>query len=176
MIYMVEIGLPAEFVAPFEEYFLYQVRRLLQVPGFTTAQRFIDCNEAPRQFLQIYSIASPEVMESDHYRTVGGPTQPGTRPFITELARRNLYDGVEFAPSVADNEYLLVLDDPDASQHLFPDIRFDRLFVKGLDKSVPHRSIAVVTDRNIAKPHGTKDIRLFRPVTQVLKSRASANE
>lgn len=118
---------------------------LLSVPGFRTSQRFKAVTPGSSPYLAIHSINSPDVFTSKAYKSVSGGDFQEWQQYITDW-RRNLFDGLDTAPAVALDEYLVVTDKSSAEVGA-SGINFIWLASAGLDRSVKQRGIARVASR-----------------------------
>jgi hypothetical protein len=109
MIYTVECS----FADPASEaewnafYSLDKLPALISVTGFHTSQRFIALSAGCPVYLAIHSIDSLEILQGEEYRQKGGGNFARWQQHITDW-HRNLYAGLECAPDIGDNAYLLV--------------------------------------------------------------------
>ena len=115
---------------------------LLSVPGFRTSQRFKAVTPGSSPYLAVHSIDSPDVFTSAAYRSVSGGGFQEWQQYITDW-RRNLFDGLDLAPAVALDEYLVVTDKSSAEVGAIG-ISFIWLASAGLDRSVRQRGIASI--------------------------------
>jgi hypothetical protein len=87
------------------------LQKLVAVPGIDSAQRFRALGFSPPRYLAMYSVASPDVYESDAYRNMGGGGSQSARfHHAYRLWTRNLFDGASHAPIVRDGQRVLVFD------------------------------------------------------------------
>ncbi|MCE0495555.1 hypothetical protein [Vibrio salinus] len=109
MIYTVECDYSsAETEAAWNDFYtLNKLPALIHVNGFLTSQRFITENEAHPAYLAVHSIRNADILISDDYRRKGGGNFAKWQDCITNW-RRNTYCGIQFAPPVNNNEYLLL--------------------------------------------------------------------
>ena len=112
------------------------------VPGIASAQRFKSDTEGASPSLAMYSVASPDVFKDPYYLSVRGMGE--WLPLIDRrYYKRNLFDGVQFAPEVVPGEFLLVAD-RDRPEVGRAGIEWRWLECVGIDRSTPYRGIAVV--------------------------------
>ncbi|KAA8996686.1 sugar ABC transporter [Affinibrenneria salicis] len=108
MIYTVECS----FVDPAEEaewnafYSLEKLPALISVSGFQTSQRFKALSADCPRYLAIHSIDNLNILQGDEYRQKGGGNFARWQRHITDW-RRNLYGGINRAPAISKDEYLV---------------------------------------------------------------------
>ena len=147
-----------------DEWYLGHLAAMAAVPGVSSAQRFRALGDGVPPSLAMYTVASPAVFESDIYlRTRGmGPWQPLIDP---RHYRRNLFDGLDVAPTVAPDDILAVVDRaaPVPGDHGLTWLR-----TVGLDRSTPVRGIGVLDDDAARRLAAALDgpVALYRPVTR----------
>src|SRR5260370_19890173 len=110
MIFTSESGLAdLSRIAEWDEWYRGHLAAMVAVPGVTSAQRFRALDAGLPPSLAMYTVASPAVFESEIYlRTRGmGPFLPLVD---RSLHRRNLFDGIDVAPVVAADGFLLIAD------------------------------------------------------------------
>ncbi len=110
----------------------------------------------------------PEYFTSDTYKNAGGGNFADWGPLITNWSR-NLFDGLDEAPEVPADDLLAVADVAPGTA-LLDGIDFTWLSGVGLDNSVPDRAIAIVPAEAAANVGDS--VRLYRPVTRLLRGRA----
>ena len=129
------------------QWYFEHLRIMATVPGVFSAQRFITTHPGHPPSLAMYGVASAEVFKGEYYQSVRGMGE--WLPLIVrQWYRRNLFDGLDTAPTVSEDQVLLVADRdaPDAALAVLP---FTWLKVAGIDHSTPYRGIAVI-DKNAA--------------------------
>jgi hypothetical protein len=107
----------------------------------------------------MYGVASAEVFQGEYYQSVRGMGE--WLPLIDrQWYRRNLFDGLDRAPMVNDDQVLLVADRdaPDAA------LTFTWLKVAGIDCSTPYRGVAVVSQN--ALPALPADVAIYIPASK----------
>jgi hypothetical protein len=136
---------------------------MLTVKGVDSTQRFKTTSAGYPPSLAMYTVESPRVFQDPYYLSVRGMGE--WMPLIdTNYYRRNLFDGLDRAPEVAENERLLVADRSRPEPHLLA-LPWAWLECVGIDRSTPYRGIAVVP-RSIAEPRASApDIAVYAPVT-----------
>ncbi len=75
--------------------------------GFYTSQRFKALSAACPAYLAIHSIDNLTILQGDEYRHKGGGNFARWQEYITDW-RRNLYDGLNRAPAINEDEHLVV--------------------------------------------------------------------
>jgi hypothetical protein len=107
----------------------------------------------------MYGVASAEVFKGAYYLSVRGMGE--WLPLIDQRwYRRNLFEGLEAAPMVNEDQLLLVAD-RDA-----PDATLDLTWLKaaGIDRSTPYRGVAVIgKDAVMALP---TDVAIYAPASK----------
>ena len=147
--------------AQLDQWYLEHLRIMASVPGISSAQRFKTDTPGFPPSLAIYSVASPAVFDDQYYLSVRGMGE--WLPLIDRrYYRRNLFEGLEHAPLVADDACLLVADRAQP-QGTIAGIEFIWLKSVGLDRSTPYRGIAVVAAAQLPSLDAT--VAVYRPVT-----------
>ena len=88
---------------------------------------------------------------------------------------RNLYAGLDATPEVADGSYLLFIDEQrDVAEReiaMPPEVRIHWLDLAGLDRTIPHRGIAVLADAAamVATAKVDQRVKVFRPITKKIR-------
>ena len=129
------------------QWYFEHLRIMATVPGVFSAQRFITAHPGHPPSLAIYGVASGDVFKGEYYLSVRGMGE--WLPMIDKKwYRRNLFEGLNVAPTVSEEQVLLVADRdaPDAALGLVP---FTWLKVAGIDRSTPYRGLAVVSKYTI---------------------------
>jgi hypothetical protein len=112
MIYIVEhvFGDPA-LEAAWNDWYDNNIRVLLGVPGFHTAQRFKSDGAPAARYMAVYNVATAAVFASAEYKNAGGggTASQRFRPAYKEWVR-NLFDAAAPAPAVRDGEQLYLRD------------------------------------------------------------------
>jgi hypothetical protein len=124
-----------------DHWYLEHLRIMVTVPGIASAQRFKTDDPAFAPSLAIYSVASPEVFSDPYYLSVRGMGK-WLALIDRQYYKRNLFEGLEEAPVVADGAYLLVAD-RERAEGSISDIEFTWLKSVALDRSTPYRGLAV---------------------------------
>lgn len=162
MIFMSQSGLSDPGREPeWDAWYVEHLRVMVTVPGIGSAQRFKTESPGSSPSLAMYSIASADVFADPYYQRVRG--MGAWLPLIdTRHYRRNLFSGLETAPDVPDDRALVVVDRQHPAE--LPGIALTWLETVGLDRSTPHRGIAVVTGAD-AEAIGGPGVGVYRPVT-----------
>lgn len=109
MIYTVECG----FADPVREgewndfYSRRKLPALISVTGFHTSQRFKAIGAGCPTYLAVHTIESLDVLHGEEYAEKGGGSFTRWQPDIVDW-HRNLYDGLDRAPDVSADEYLVL--------------------------------------------------------------------
>ncbi len=165
MIFTSQSGITDESkLAEWGAWYLGHLEAMAAVPGVGSAQRFWAIEPGPPPNLAMYSITSPAVFESEIYLRTRGMGE--WVPLIDRrYYRRNLFDGLDVAPTVAPDQ-ILVVAERDAPTPADPRITWLRTV--GLDRSTPFRGIAVLAEadaRALAATVGAP-IGLYRPISR----------
>ena len=172
MIYCVELAFsdPAR-EAEWSAWYSGHLGILLSVPGFSTAQRFESIVPCRAPYLAAYSVTSGEVFESASYRECGGRGSPGAWAPLMINWDRNLFDGLTHMPQVKPDQYLAVVDSAPDELANFP-LRLHPLQSVGLDRTVQHRSIVVLSEAEHATlaSRANEHIRFYKPLTPQLRA------
>lgn len=137
---------------------------LISVPGFLTSQRFKALTSGSPVYLAIHTITGEDVLSSTHYRQKGGGNFARWQPFITDWYR-NIYEGIEVAPSVGEGDYLLLCDSgPQSLVEL--GLTPSALQATALDKDPESRWMAVVSGSEITAfmDRLPSDVNLYQPL------------
>lgn len=174
MIFTSESGLtdPSR-LGEWDAWYLGHLAAMVAVPGIASAQRFRALEAGPPPSLAMYTVASPAVFESEIYLRARG-----MGPFVSVVDerqhRRNLFDGLDAAPMVEPGAILLVADravpGPQSAGLAW-------LRAVAIDRSVPYRGIAVLSDRDAARTAAARvggAVALYAPVTERFVPRPAA--
>jgi hypothetical protein len=145
--------------ADWAQWYFEHLRIMATVPGVFSAQRFITTHPAHSPSLAMYGVASADVFKGEYYLSVRGMGE--WLPLIDKRwYKRNLFEGLDAAPMVNDDQVLLVADRvaPDAT------LQFTWLTVAGIDRSTPYRGISVVDKK--AVPALPDDVAIYAPASQ----------
>jgi hypothetical protein len=164
MIFMSQTGITdATRETELDAWYVEHLRIMLTVKGVDSAQRFKTDSPGQPPSLAMYTVAGAHVFQDTYYLSVRGMGE--WMPLIdTNHYRRNLFDGLDGAPEVAEGERLLVADRAQPERDLL-DLPWAWLECVGIDRSTPFRGIAVVS-RDIAEARlAAPGIALYAPVT-----------
>src|SRR3954471_16199496 len=131
MIFMSQSGLtdPAR-ESEWDAWYIGHLKLMASVPGIGSAQRFETKTPGYSPSLAMYSVASPAVFEDPYYLSVRGMGE--WLPLIDRrYYTRNLFQGLEHAPRVGEDERLLVAD-RDAPESGLGDVQWTWLECVGL--------------------------------------------
>ena len=176
MIYITEMGFadPSR-LADWHAHYLRNIANLQTVPGFLASQRFESLADTPSPFSAIHEIASADVFESAIYQQRGGRASNGDWQKDMINWHRNLYSGLDATPEVADGAYLLFIDEQrevaEREIALPGGVRIHWLRLVGLDRTIPHRGIAVLDDvrEMLAIAKVDQRVKVFRPITRKIR-------
>ena len=112
MIYITEMAFadPSR-LAEWHAHYLRNIANLQTVPGFLASQRFELLADTPSPYAAMHEIASADVFESAIYQQRGGRASNGEWQKDMINWHRNLYSGLDATPEVADDAYLLFIDE-----------------------------------------------------------------
>ena len=148
-----------------DAWYLEHLRSMSSVPGIHSAQRFKTFTPGFPRSLGIYSVTSEKAFNTPYYRSVKGMGVMASR--VDERQHHvNLFEGVEAAPVVADNERLLLVDRTAPAGEI-AGIPFSWLKCVARDFSTPYRGIAVVAANRA--PALDPAIAVYSPVTRRLR-------
>jgi hypothetical protein len=162
-------------LAEWHAHYLRNIANLQTVPGFLASQRFESLAETQSPFVAVHEIASPDVFESAIYRQRGGRASNGEWQKDMIHWHRNLYSGLDATPEVTDGSYLLFVDETreiaEREIALPPGVRIHWLTLVGLDKTIPHRGIAVLNHADAMAALASKDkrVKVFKPITKKIR-------
>jgi hypothetical protein len=145
MIFMSESGLvDTSREREWDRWYVRHLEIMVTVPGITSAQRFKTATPGHPPSLAMYSVDSANVFQDPYYLSVRGMGE--WLPLIDRrYYRRNLFAGLAYAPAVARQNVLLVADEQEPQARL-AGIDWTWLECVGIDRSTPHRGIALVDD------------------------------
>ena len=163
MIFMSQSGLKdASREHEWDAWYVEHLRIMRTVPGISSAQRFKTESRGHSPSLAMYTIASAAVFQDPYYQSVRG--MGGWRPLIQKQHyRRNLFEGLDQAPDVA-QDCVLIVADRDSPADL-PRVALTWLKCAGIDHSTPYRGIAVVKNDVIGNGAAHGRFAVYRPVT-----------
>ncbi len=138
---MVEMDMShGDRLAQWHAWYEAHVDKLLTMPGFISAQRFVSIGPTLSPYLAIYSVTDESALTNPTYTARAGPQSASTwAPFMSNW-QRNLLDGVTVAAEVNSGQWIALIDRqaPDAPE-LPPG--FARLKPVGLDCSMVERGL-----------------------------------
>lgn len=153
--------------ADWHEWYLMHLEIMVSVPGISSAQRFRTQTPGHPPSLAMYSIESPDVFQDPYYLSVRGMGE--WQPLIDKRHyKRNLFDGAAAAPEVGEAWFLLVAD-RDKPEIGRAGIEWKWLECVGIDRSTPHRGIAMVPSAVADRAHRHAGIAVYGPVTACYK-------
>jgi hypothetical protein len=162
-------------LAEWHEHYLRNIANLQTVPGFLASQRFESVFDTPSPFTAMHEIASAEMFESAIYKQRGGRASNGEWQADMINWHRNLYSGLDATPEVADGSYLMFIDErreiAEREIAVPPGVAIHWLNLVGLDRTIPHRGIAVLSDANEMLPIAKVDqrVKVFRPISTKIR-------
>ena len=179
MIYITEMAFadPSR-LAQWHAHYLRNIANLQTVPGFLASQRFESLAGTRSPFVAMHEIASADVFESAIYRQRGGRASNGEWQTLMTDWHRNLYSGLDATPEVKDGAYLLLVDEKrevaEREIALPPGVRVHWLTLVGLDRTIPHRGIAVLDDAAAMLAVAKTDprVKIFKPITKKIRQTA----
>lgn len=132
------------------------------VPGVFSAQRFLTQHPGHPPSLAMYGVANADVFKGAYYLSVRGMGE--WLPLIDrQWYRRNLFDGLDAAPVVNDDQVLLVADRNVPDVALAP-LRMTWLKVAGIDCSTPYRGMVVMKSTEV--PALPSDVAIYTPASK----------
>ena len=165
MIYMVEMALlDLGRRAEWDAWYVAHQRRLLSVPGFLASQRFEAIHSAEAPFVALHEVDSREVLSSDRYRAIGGPSNTGEWQARMGNWHRNLFVGIEHTPDVPMDARLLVVDEESSDNARLRHVAVRWMESVGLDLSVKRRGLAVAPPATADPLAGAPGIRVLKPI------------
>lgn len=162
MIFVSQSGLlDASREADWDVWYLEHLRLMASVPGVSSAQRFKTDNPDSSPSLAIYSFASGDIFKDPYYQSVRGLGE--FLPLIDKRwYKRNLFEGLEFAP-VVENDQVMLVADRARPEGAIGGVPFTWLKCIGIDHSTPYRGIAVVDAKNL--PGLVATVAVYRPAS-----------
>jgi hypothetical protein len=167
MIFMSQSGLTnGTRQADWDRWYIDHLVIMSGVPGISSAQRFKTSTPGHPPSLAMYSVASAAVFKDPYYLRVRGMGEWLTL-IDKQYYRRNLFDGAQYAPELADTERLIVADRSASAPGL---AGFDWTWLQcvGIDHSTANRGIAVVS-LDMAERVRDASLAVYRPVTRCYK-------
>jgi hypothetical protein len=145
-----------------DAWYVEHLRIMMTVPGISSAQRFKTDSPGYSPSLAMYTIASAAVFQDPYYQSVRG--MGDWLPLIQKQHyRRNLFEGLNQAPDVA-QDCVLIVADRDRPADL-PGVALIWLKCAGIDHSTPYRGIAVVKGDGAGTTTARGRIAVYRPVS-----------
>ena len=163
MIFMSESGLTDTTRAiDWDRWYVDHLDLMVSVPGISSAQRFKTLTAGHPPSLAMYSVVSANVFQDPYYLSVRGMGE--WLPLIDRrYYRRNLFEGADRTPEVAEDRLLLVADRTQPEPGL-AGVEWTWLECVGIDRSTPYRGISVVGDAQ-ARGAEAHAIAVYRPAT-----------
>ena len=163
MIFMSQSGLTdASRENEWDAWYVELLRIMRTVPGISSAQRFKTESRGYSPSLAMYTIASAAVFQDPYYQSVRG--MGDWLPLIQKQHyRRNLFEGLDRAPDVAQDCVLIVADRDRPAD--VPGVALIWLMCAGIDHSTPYRGIAVVKNDVFGTGAAHGRFAVYRPVT-----------
>lgn len=175
MIYTVECSFAAPvFEAEWNDFYSHsKLPALLSVTGFHTSQRFKALGSGCPVYLAVHTIDGLDVLTGAEYLSKGGGNFSRWQRHITDW-HRNLYHGLDRAPTVAPGE-LLVVCQGDAEPLLKAGTALFAMHAVALEKSPEHRWIGAL-DQQTAHTAArlSSAVQLYAPMTPQLRSAHAA--
>lgn len=154
-------------------YSLEKLPALISVSGFHTSQRFKALSAGCPVYLAIHSIDNLDILQGDEYRQKGGGNFARWQQHITEW-HRNLYGGLDRAPAIGEDEYLVVSTvgpEPLIEMGLTP----AQMQAVALEKFPERRWLAkLVRAIDLSVEHLPKGVHLYAPMTAQLTNGSDA--
>ncbi|MGA8403123.1 MAG: GNAT family protein [Stellaceae bacterium] len=143
-----------------DEWYKGHLAAMASVPGVLSAQRFAALDREVPASLAMYTVTSPAVFQNETYLRVRG-MGPWVGLVDETQHRRNLFDGLDVAPAIPEGGVLAVADRPapESTEGM------TWLTSAGLDRTTPHRGLAIFPDVATARRAVGGKAALYRPVT-----------
>lgn len=164
-IYMVQHSFSRpDWEQEWNDWYAANLKVLLGVPGFQTAQRFKATAGNPPRYMAIYTVDSPEIFQSAPYVAAGGNGANSVRfrPAY-QVWIRNLFEGMARAPIVAEGQFLVMIDSATGEETL-QGIALHWLRSTGFHQSTPFRGIAAVTAAQAEALDRRSDVAIYQPI------------
>ena len=164
MIFMSQSALVArERESDWDRWYIEHLRIMATVPGISSAQRFkTEASDYPRS-LAMYSIASADVFTDPYYQSIRGMGE-WAGLIDRRFYQRNLFDGLDRAPTIGDSQVLLVAD-RDAPDDVAGEAPWTWLECVGIDQTTPYRGIAVIDAAAADRLASSRNLAVYSPVT-----------
>ena len=165
MIFMSQTGLTdLTREKEWDAWYVEHLRIMLTVPGIASAQRFKTDSPGYSPSLAMYTIASAEVFRDPYYLSVRGMGE--WLPLVPKQHyHRNLFEGLDAAPDVA-NDSVLIVADRDRPGPGPQGVTLIWLKAVGIDLSTPYRGIAIAKRAAADSLTAAGSIGVYRPVTR----------
>lgn len=145
-----------------DAWYYEHLRIMATVPGVFSAQRFKTESPGYSPSLAMYGVASADVFKGEYYLSVRG--MGAWLPLIDRRwYMRNLFDGMMAAPTVSDEQLLIVADRDEPEQGMTA-LPFTWLKVAGIDRSTPYRGIAVVNKASFCSAQ--ENVAIYLPASR----------
>ena len=168
MIFMSQSGITdTARESDWDRWYIEHLNIMVSVPGVSSAQRFKTSTPGHSPSLAMYSVASPNVFQDPYYLSVRGMGE-WLSLIDRQYYRRNLFEGLERAPEVADGELLLVAD-RDRPEPGLAGLEWTWLQCVGIDHSTPYRGIAVVPSATGREVGVSGSVGVYAPATACQK-------
>ena len=163
MIFMSQSGLTdGSRESEWDRWYVGHLEVMATVPGVSSAQRFKTDTPGHPPSLAMYGVASQDVFRDPYYLSVRGMGE-WLSLIDRQWYRRNLFSGLERAPTVPRGQVLLVADKPQPEPRL-AGIDWTWLECVAIDCSTPYRGIAVIDEAAAQNVDGSRGIAVYRPV------------
>src|SRR5690349_11442884 len=138
---MPEMDMPdAALLEAWHAWYAAHLAKLLTIPGFRSAQRFVATLPHASPYVAIYALDNADVLTSDAYKAKAGPASAGEWRARMTNWRRNLFAASHDAPGVEADGWLAVIDRVTLDAPPLPPGCL-RLRPVGLDRSVAERGL-----------------------------------
>lgn len=160
MIFMSQSGLldPSR-EADWDVWYVEHLELMRSVSGFHSAQRFKTKSPGYSPSTAMYTLESADVFNDPYYLSKRGMGE--WKPLIdTHWYKRNLFDGLDKAPHVAEDQILLMAD-RDVPDPALPGMSWLRAVA--IDKSTPYRGIQVIAASDVGAWSAHERLGIYRP-------------
>ena len=162
MIFISQSGLTDNTrAADWDRWYVEHLRIMAGVPGISSAQRFKTATPGFPPSLAMYSFASADIFKDPYYLSIRGMGE-WQALVDRQYYKRNLFEGLDHAPLVADDARLLIADRERAGGAI-AGVQFVWLKCAGIDYSTPYRGIAVIAAARL--PALDTTLAVYRPVS-----------
>ena len=170
MIFMSQSGLTnTARESDWDRWYIDHLRIMVTVPGVSSAQRFKTSTPDYSPSLALYSMASADIFKDPYYQTIRGMGE-WLQLIDRQYYRRNLFEGLDRAPAVGDEQVLLIAD-RDRPEPGLAGIDWTWLKCVGIDHSTPYRGLAVVEAPLAQRVPAESGVALYTPVTACVRPR-----